>query len=162
MGFWLGGYVVPVSSHLHIYQPSHQVHHVSRLGTSRCSVDFANADLTRQHRPAEVQGELTRDVGDGRHGHTDGRHPAMRRPGRPHRDRAPGQLPAGWNQWPGPAPGRFVRRPNPASGTSCATVSPETTLTAVPCRPPTPGRSPGHSTLPCATPRSAPPGSTTT
>jgi hypothetical protein len=25
----------------------------------------------------------------------------------------PGQLPAGWDQWPGPGPGRFVRRPNP-------------------------------------------------
>jgi hypothetical protein len=52
--------------------------------------------------------------------------------------------------------------PTPASGTSCATASPERTATAVPCRPPSPGRSPGHSGFLCATPRSTLPGSTTT
>jgi len=52
--------------------------------------------------------------------------------------------------------------PGQDSGTSCARTPPPATATAAPSTPAAPGASPGRSGFPCALPRSAPQGSTTT
>ena len=52
--------------------------------------------------------------------------------------------------------------PGQDSGTSCARTPPPAPATAAPSTTASPGASPGRSGLPCASPRSAPPGSTTT
>jgi hypothetical protein len=83
---------------------------------------------------------------------------------------APGGFPAGWDQWPGTMQGIIVRERKASSsgnasqdsGTSCSKALPPKTATATPSTPPGPGRSPRHSGLPSVSPKSAPPGSTTT
>ena len=68
---------------------------------------------------------------------------------------APGQLPAGWDQWPGTVQASILRQ------TRARTVVPPgqrhrhvQRATAAPSTPTAPGRSPGRSGLPCASPRS--------
>ena len=74
---------------------------------------------------------------------------------------APGQEPAGCDQWPGTMQGSFLRRPEPGQWYLLIKGTGRATVTDAPSMPVAPDRSPGRSGIPCASPRSAPPGSTT-
>ena len=74
----------------------------------------------------------------------------------------PGQLPAGWDQWPATAPGQFVRRPDPGEWYVLRHGIGGDDSYGGPRSPSAPGRSPGPFALLYATPRCAPPDSTTT
>ena len=117
---------------------------------------------TRAPSPAE---QRTRGQDPGPHGQADGGHPAvrgMRSPCSPHRARGP--RPAARRMGP---VARHRAGQHPAATPARTVVPPgqghraRTTATATPSTPAAPGRSPGRSGLPCASPRSTRPGSTT-
>jgi hypothetical protein len=74
---------------------------------------------------------------------------------------APGQVPAEWDQWPAPCRPASCGDARRDSGICCSKASLPTTATATPSTPAEPAGSPRHSGLPCTSPRSTPPGSTT-
>lgn len=74
---------------------------------------------------------------------------------------APGQLPPSGSSGPGLCRPASCGNASQDSGISWSRASPRTTATATPSTPAAPGGSPGRSGLPCASPRSIRPGSTT-